>query len=94
MSEEIKFTDGEIENLQDLQKGYLEVQSQFGQVAIARITIDKQVGDVDEAEKTANDEVDNLQIKERELVESLTEKYGQGTLDPKTGVFSPTPNKN
>ena len=94
MSEEIKFTDGEIENLQDLQKGYLEVQSQFGQVAIARITIDKQVGDVDEAEKTANDEFDNLQIKERELVESLTEKYGQGTLDPKTGVFSPTPNKN
>ena len=94
MSEEIKFTDGEIENLQDLQKGYLEVQSQFGQVAIARITIDKQVGDVDEAEKTANDEFDNLQIKERELVESLTEKYGQGTLDPKTGVFSPTSNKN
>ena len=94
MSEEIKFTDGEIENLQDLQKGYLEVQSQFGQVAIARITIGKQVDDVNKAEKTANDEFDNLQTKERELVESLTEKYGQGTLDPKTGVFSPTPNKN
>ena len=35
MSEEIKFTEDEIKNLKELQKGYLEIQSQFGQVSIA-----------------------------------------------------------
>ena len=31
------------------------------------------------------------QDKERELVKELNEKYGPGSLDPETGVFTPTP---
>ena len=33
----------------------------------------------------------DVQDKERELVQSLNEKYGPGSLDPQTGVFTPTP---
>ena len=32
-----------------------------------------------------------LQEKEQEIVRKLNEKYGPGTLDPQTGVFTPTP---
>jgi len=33
----------------------------------------------------------DLQGKERELVKQLNEKYGPGSLDPATGVFTPAP---
>ena len=34
-------------------------------------------------------EFSELQTKEKELVSQLTDKYGKGTLDPKSGVFTP-----
>ena len=32
-----------------------------------------------------------LQQKERDLVKELNDKYGPGSLDPQTGVFTPVP---
>ena len=34
----------------------------------------------------------NIQQEEQKFLEGITEKYGQGTLNPDTGVF--TPNKS
>ena len=31
----------------------------------------------------------SLQEQEKKLVDELTEKYGEGSLDPKTGIFKP-----
>ena len=31
------------------------------------------------------------QQKERDLVKELNDKYGPGSLDPQSGVFTPTP---
>ena len=36
------------------------------------------------------DEYENVQQQERDLVAKLNEKYGPGSLDPQTGVFTPT----
>ena len=36
-------------------------------------------------------EYEEVQQKEREIVEKLNEKYGPGQLDPQTGVFTPIP---
>ena len=36
------------------------------------------------------DDYTDLQQKERDLVAELNNKYGPGSLDPQTGVFTPT----
>ena len=38
-------------------------------------------------------EYEEVQQKEREIVEKLNEKYGPGQLDPQSGVFTPAPPK-
>ena len=34
--------------------------------------------------------IDNFISKEKEFLKVITEKYGQGNLNPETGVFTPT----
>ena len=86
---EVKFSEDEIKSLKELQQGYLTVQNKFGQVQIAKITLQKQAEELGKTEQEVNKEFSDLQSKEQEIVDQLTEKYGQGTLDPKSGVFTP-----
>ena len=88
---EIKFSEDEIKKLNQLQTDYLEIQTKFGQLAIARLNLQRQISDLNNVESEYKDEFIVTQKSEKELVDSLTEKYGEGSFDPKTGVF--TPNK-
>jgi len=87
MSTEQKFTDDELKSLKDLQSGYLEAQSKFGQLVIARINLRKQSDELTQIEDETKQKFVDLQGQEKKLVDELTEKYGEGSLDPKTGVF-------
>ena len=89
MAKEVKFSDEEIKSLKELQQGYLTVQNKFGQVQIAKITLQKQAEELGKTEQEVSKEFSDLQEKEQGIVDQLTEKYGQGTLDPKSGVFTP-----
>jgi len=85
MPEEVKFTEEEITQVQNIQKSYATVQTQFGQLKLAQIRLDEQEVDLEEALK-------NIQSEEKKFLDGITEKYGQGSLNPETGVF--TPNKS
>ena len=85
MPEEVKFTKDELTQVQNIQKSYANVQNQFGQLKMAQIRLDEQEVELEEALKT-------LQEKEKKFLDGITEKYGQGTLNPETGEF--TPNKS
>ena len=87
MPEEVKFTEEELKNVQDIQKSYVNVQNQFGQLKMAQIKLDEQEVDLEEALKT-------IQSEEKKFLDGITNKYGQGTLNPETGVFTPTENKS
>ena len=90
MSDEAKkFDDKELESLKELQEGYLSAQSQFGQIAIARMNLRKQADELAVVEEEAQKRFVELQKQERDLVDELTKKYGEGSLDPKTGEFTP-----
>ena len=89
MSKQIKFTEEELKSLEELQKGYLEVQSKFGQLWIARINLNKQSDKLNEFEKNTNKKFEDLQSKEKDIVDGLTKKYGEGSLDASTGEFTP-----
>jgi len=90
-SKDIKFTDDELKSLQDLQNSYQQKQLQFGQLKVQKILVQQQVDGLETSESQLEVEYGEVQETERKLVEELNEKYGPGSLDPATGVFTPTP---
>ena len=92
MSEETKFTDEEIKQIKDIQDSYSKLQSEFGQVGISKMRLQEQIDEVESFESKLGTEFKQIQETEKNLLEEITKKYGDGTLDPETGVF--TPNKS
>ncbi len=91
MAEEIKFTEDELKSLKDLQETYGKVQADFGALKVRRLVLDQQLEELDNAEEAVHKAYTDNQETERKLVEELNEKYGPGSLNPETGVFTPTP---
>ena len=84
---EVKFTEEELKQVQNIQRSYMAVQTQFGQLKMSQIKLDEQEVDLEEALKS-------VQSEEKKFLDGITDKYGQGTLNPETGVFTPTENKS
>jgi hypothetical protein len=82
MPEEVKFTEEELTQVQNIQKTYANIQNQFGQLKLAQIRLEEQEIEIEDALK-------NIQVEEKKFLDGITEKYGQGTLNPETGVFIP-----
>ena len=87
MSKEVKFTEDELKQVQNIQSNYQNIQTQFGQLKLTQIRLDEQEVDLEESLKS-------IQSEEKKFLDGITEKYGQGTLNPETGVFTPTENKS
>ena len=86
---EIKFSDEELTSLRELQEGYQEKQAQFGQLKVQKLLIQQQLDALESTEVQFESDYAGLQTKEQEIVKQLNEKYGPGSLDPTTGVFTP-----
>ena len=87
MPKEVKFTEEELTQVQNIQKSYANVQNQFGQLKLAQIRLDND-------EVTLEDALKSIQDEEKKFLDGITEKYGQGSLNPETGVFTPTESEN
>ena len=87
---EIKFTEEDITSLNELSQKYQSVQMGFGQIRVQKILLDQQKANLEEAEAKLEADYIDIQQKERDIVKELNEKYGPGTLDPETGIFTPT----
>ena len=82
MPEEVKFTEEELTQVQNIQRNYANVQNQFGQLKLTQIRLDEQEVELEDALK-------QIQSEEKKFLDGITDKYGQGTLNPETGVFTP-----
>ena len=91
MSKSIKFTKEEMTELKNVQESYIQVQSQFGQLAVSRIRLQQQIEDLDKLENDLQIKFRDTNDNEQKFVDKVTNKYGNGTFDPDTGLF--TPNK-
>ena len=87
---EIKFTEDELKSVGDLQVKYNTVTNKFGQLAIAKLNFEKQQESIEEEEFKVHEELESVRAEEQEVLTAITEKYGPGTLDPQTGVFTPS----
>ena len=86
-----KFTEDEMKQVQEIQNTYMEVQNQFGFISVARIRLEDQLQNTMKSEEENIKKFKDIQEKERKFLDGITEKYGEGSLNPETGVF--TPNK-
>ena len=89
--ESTKFTDEELKSLQELQNTYASITTQFGQVRVSRLNLERQLNGLDEAEASLEESWDKNRQVESDLVKILNEKYGPGSLNPQTGEFTPNP---
>ena len=87
---EVKFTDDELKSIQESSQKSNEITNTFRQLAIAKINLEKQSEAVEEEEFKLHEELEALKKQEQETLQSITDKYGPGQLDPQTGVFTPS----
>ena len=90
MAEDIKFTEDEMTSLKQLQQDYTTKQEQLGQISVQRILLNQQIDSLQQRQEQLEKEYVEVQQREQGLVKTLNDKYGQGQLDPNTGVFTPT----
>jgi hypothetical protein len=85
----LKFTDEELESLQNLQNSYQEKQVALGQLTVQKLLANQQTEVIETRMVELEQEYMKVQQEERDIVAKLNEKYGPGQLDPQTGVFTP-----
>ena len=83
MAEDIKFTDDELKSISEIRTAYAEITNRFGQIQLTKYNIQKQ-------EEQAEIDFETVKVKEKEVLNAITEKYGPGTFDPNTGVVTPS----
>ena len=78
-----KFTEEEIKSLRSFQSRMEQVVTQLGRVHLSKIRLNEQ-------ENILKDEIKKIEREEQELAQTLTNKYGKGSLDIETGTFTPS----
>ena len=86
---EIKFTQQEIDSLQELRQLYANVELSLGKIEIARMQSEQKLEQLVNEKFRLEADYTEIQQNESQLVSELTEKYGVGNLDIVTGKFTP-----
>tara|TARA_Y100001972_G_scaffold105134_1_gene132493 strand:+ start:262 stop:552 length:291 start_codon:yes stop_codon:yes gene_type:complete len=77
-----KFTQEEINSLKSFQTRMEQVLVQLGRVHYSKIKLNEQ-------ENALKSEIQKIEKEEQELAQTLSDKYGKGSLDIETGTFTP-----
>ena len=88
-----KFTEEEVSKIKDVQKKYLSVQQALGGLEVSRIRMEQQLDATLKAKDELRVKFTEIQQEEQELIQSLNDKYGEATLNPQTGEFTPNKTK-
>jgi len=78
-----KFTEDELKSLKSLQNQSQVATLQFGQLYLSKLRLEEQ-------ETTLKNQLKQLEQEEAKAAQTLTEKYGKGTIDIESGEFTPT----
>jgi predicted nuclease with TOPRIM domain len=94
MPKEVKFNEEELKKIQNIQNEYTIVQNTFGQLTMAKLRLESQMDSLIQSEDDNRQKLEKLQEDEKKFLDGITDKYGQGTLNPETGVFIQWPKKS
>ena len=85
---EAKFTEEEMNAIKEIQATYLTIQQELGQSAVTKLRLAQQIESINNYEDNLTKEFIENQEKEKKFIEEVTKKYGEGQLNPETGVFT------
>ena len=77
-----KFTTEEVNSLQEIQTEMDQIIISFGQLSINREALNSQ-------EVVLKEKLTQLKVKEQNLAQTLSDKYGKGTFNLETNEFNP-----
>ena len=89
MSENKKFTEEELKQVQELRDRMSRLVANFGELKLEQILHEQKTKKLEMLDAQFNKEYSDIQTVELELVKQFNEKYGRGTLDLESGTFSP-----
>ena len=84
-----KFTEEELNKIEAISTEYVTIQRQFGQLGVNKIRLQQSLEAADKFESQLQDRFVKNQETETEFLGKITEKYGEGSLNPETGEFTP-----
>jgi len=85
----INFTEEELDNIKTIQEEYSTVGIQLVQLKLARKSSEEYIAALQQEEDRIAEQINSINEREKELTESLNDKYGIGSLDMTTGEFTP-----
>ncbi len=86
---EQKFTQEELDQIRSLQGKYNEIGIKLVQLKLARKNVQDYIQQLDEQESKLTEEIVEADQSEKLLAQTLSDKYGAGSLDMDTGLFVP-----
>ena len=88
-SKDIKLTKDEIENIKNLRENFNNITVQLGELELSRIQTEQRLEQIQTDKLTLETRYNELAMMEKNVVNELQSKYGVGSLDLTTGVFTP-----
>ena len=88
--DEVKFTDEELKTIKEFQNKYFNIQMGFGQAEITKSRLERQLDDIFKDTDKLRKSLLTAQDEEKAFIEEVNKKYGDGVLDPQTGIFKPS----
>jgi len=82
-----KFTEEELKNITKIRDENLRIITEIGEVELQVFLVTEELKKLEEMKSNLQIQFKNLQVTETELVTSLNDKYGKGTVDVNTGEF-------
>ena len=84
-----QFNQEDVDQIKQLQEKYSILGVQLVQIKLARKNALDYLEKLDAQEKEVEDHIQNTNQEEKQLAESFSQKYGAGSLDLESGVFTP-----
>ena len=85
-----QFTAEELEQIKELQTTYNEIGIELVQIKLAQKNAKEYIEKLNEQEEELTKKIVEANQSEKLLAEKLNGKYGAGSLDVETGLFTPT----
>ena len=84
-----QLTQEELQQIRDLQSKYNQTLFEIGVAEAQRLALIEQVEKRESDKKSLLSDLATIEQKENELIKSLQEKYGTGSINPETGDITP-----
>jgi hypothetical protein len=78
----------ELQSIKDLQSKYNQTLFEIGLTEAQRLALLDQVEKLETNKKTFLKDLETIEQKESELIKSLQDKYGTGSINPETGEIT------